>query len=52
MKDKVFTAQDIINIVEKSRETGLTAEYFITKHLLPKTEWDVEIDEQGKITIV
>ena len=33
-KDKLFTAQEVIDIVEKSRETGLTAEYFIAKHLL------------------
>jgi hypothetical protein len=52
VKDKLFTAQDVINIVKKSRETGLTAEYFITKHLLPKTEWECTIDEQNKITIL
>jgi hypothetical protein len=51
VKDKLFTAQDVINIVKKSRETGLTAEYFITKHLLPKTEWDVEFVD-GKIVLL
>ena len=29
MADKKYTEQDIINIVNKSRETGLTAEYLI-----------------------
>lgn len=28
-KDKKYTEEDIINIVNKSRETGLTAEYLI-----------------------
>lgn len=28
-KDKKYTKEDIINIVNKSRETGLTAEYLI-----------------------
>ena len=45
VKDKVFTAQQVIDIVEKSRETGLKAEYFITKYTLPKTEWNIEIQE-------
>lgn len=29
MGDKKYTEEDIINIVNKSRETGLTAEYLI-----------------------
>jgi len=29
MADKKYTEEDIINIVKKSRETGLTAEYLI-----------------------
>ena len=29
MTDKKYTEEDIINIVNKSRETGLTAEYLI-----------------------
>ena len=28
-KDKKYTEEDVINIVNKSRETGLTAEYLI-----------------------
>ena len=51
-KDRLFTRQDVIDIVEKSRETGLTAEYFITKYLLPKTEWEIEIDENNKMKLV
>lgn len=27
--DKIYTAEDIINMLKKSRETGLTAEYLI-----------------------
>ena len=39
---KKFSEEDVISIVEKSRETGLTAEYIIlTKQ---QTEWDVEIE--------
>ena len=29
MADKKYTKEDVINIVNKSRETGLTAEYLI-----------------------
>lgn len=29
MADKKYTEEDIINLVKKSRETGLTAEYLI-----------------------
>ena len=29
MADKKYTEEDVINIVNKSRETGLTAEYLI-----------------------
>ena len=29
MADKKYTKEDIINIVNKSRETGLTAEYLM-----------------------
>ena len=40
--DKKFTEQDVISMIEKSRETGLTAEYLIlTKQ---QTEWDVEVE--------
>jgi hypothetical protein len=52
VKDKLFTTQDVIDIVEKSRETGLTAEYFITKYLLPKTEWTVTFNENNKLKLI
>ena len=40
-KDKVFTKDDVISMIEKSRETGLTAEYIILSN--QQNEWDVEI---------
>jgi hypothetical protein len=40
--DKKFSEEDGIAMIEKSRETGLSAEYLIlTKQ---QTEWDVEIE--------
>lgn len=40
--DKKFSEEDVISMIEKSRETGLTAEYLVlTKQ---QTEWDVEIE--------
>jgi hypothetical protein len=48
-KEKKYTEDDVIRIVEKSRETGLTAEYLILS-LQPKTEWEVEfIDDKLKL---
>jgi hypothetical protein len=39
--DKKFSEEDVISMIEKSRKTGLTAEYIIlTKQ---QTEWEVEI---------
>ena len=49
-KDKKYTEEDVISIVEKSRETGLTAEYLMLT-LQPKTEWEVEIVD-GKLKLV
>ena len=54
MGDKNFSEDDVISMIEKSRETGLTAEYLIlTKQ---QTEWDVEIEMEtiasGSITVV
>lgn len=41
MGDKKFSEDDVISMIEKSRETGLTAQFLIlTKQ---QTEWDVEI---------
>ena len=48
-KDKKYTEEDVIRIVEKSRETGLTAEYIFLS-LQPKTEWDVEFID-GKLKL-
>lgn len=48
-KNKKYTKEDVIRIVEKSRETGLTAEYLLLS-LQSKTEWEVEfIDDTLKL---
>ena len=39
--DKKFSEKDVISMIEKSRETGLTAEYLILNN--QQTEWDVVI---------
>ena len=42
MGDKKFSEEDVISMIEKSRETGLTAQYlFLTKQ---QTEWDVTVE--------
>ena len=42
MGDKKFSEADVISMIEKSRETGLTAQFLmLTKQ---QTEWDVEIE--------
>ena len=42
MGDKKFSEEDVISMIEKSRETGLTAQYlFLTKQ---QTEWEVEVE--------
>ena len=48
-KEKKYTDEDVIRIVEKSRETGLTAEYLMMT-LQPKTEWEVEFVD-GKLKL-
>ena len=48
-KGKKYTEEDVISIVKKSRETGLTAEYLMLT-LQPKTEWEVEIVD-GKLKL-
>lgn len=48
-KEKKYTEEDVIRIVEKSRETGLTAEYLLLS-LQPKTEWEVEFVD-GKLKL-
>ncbi len=42
MGDKKFSEEDVISMIEKSRETGLTAEYLILNN--QQTEWDVEVE--------
>lgn len=49
-KDKKYTEEDVIRIVEKSRKTGLTAEYLLLS-LQPKTEWEVEFID-GNLKLV
>lgn len=48
---KKWTDADVIHIVEKSRQTGLTAEYLLLS-LQPKTEWEVKFDEHGKLKLI
>lgn len=48
-KQRKWTDEDVIRIVEKSRETGLTAEYLMMT-LQPKTEWEVEFVD-GKLAL-
>jgi len=48
-KEKKYTEEDVIRIVEKSRETGLTAEYLLLS-LQPKTEWEVKFID-GKLKL-
>ena len=49
-KEKKWTDEDVIKIVEKSRQTSLTAEYIILS-LQPKTEWEVEF-VNGKLKLL
>jgi hypothetical protein len=63
VKDKLFTIEDMIKCFNAARETSgmnqrnqygkkyLKPMYFI-QSLLPLTEWEIEIDEQGKIKII
>ena len=49
-KDKKYTDDDVIAIVKKSRETGLSAEYIIISDYQPKSHWEVEFID-GKLKI-
>lgn len=49
-KEKKWTDEDVIRIVEKSRQTGLTAEYLMLS-LQPQTEWEVEFVD-GKLKLI
>lgn len=46
--DKLFSIQDVIDIVEKSRKTGLSAEYLIEQYLQPKTQWNIVLDSNNQ----
>ena len=48
-KDKKWTDADVIHIVAKSRQTGLTAEYLMIS-LQSQTEWEVEFAD-GKLKL-
>ena len=48
-KEKKYTEEDVIKMIEKSRTTGLTAEYLILAHQ-PQTEWEVEFID-GKLKL-
>ncbi len=49
-KDKKYTDDDVIAIVKKSRETGLSAEYIIISDYQPKSHWEVEfVDGELKL---
>lgn len=48
-KEKKYTEEDVIKMIEKSRTTGLTAEYLILAHQ-PQTEWEVEMVD-GKLKL-
>lgn len=56
VKDKLFTIDDIALAFRTGIEHGInpkkinTTEYI--KSLLPKTEWDIKFDEQGKIKLI
>lgn len=49
-KDKKYTDDDVIAIVKKSRETGLSAEYIIISDYQPKSHWEVEFVD-GKLKL-
>ena len=65
VKDKLFTIDDMRKSIDMARETseeiymhpeyGFKNDYTeneIIESFLPKTEWDIEIDEQNKITVI
>ena len=62
-KDKLFTKKDMINsLKELSKQLFLKKEFSLSdsieksskiiQSLHPKTEWDIEIDEQGKLKLL
>ena len=56
IKDKLFTIEDMKKAIEMSRQYPKDVAGFsnneILKSLLPKTEWEVEFDEQGKLKLI
>ena len=56
VKDKLFTVEDVVLAFRTGIEHGInpkkinTTEYI--KSILPKTEWEVEFDEQGKLKMI
>ena len=48
--DKKYTDDDVIAIVKKSRETGLSVEYIIISDYQPKSHWEVEFVD-GKLKL-
>ena len=51
VKDKLFTIEDVLVAINLAKNHGMTGDEII-KSLLPKTEWEVEFDEQGKIKLI
>ena len=46
---KVYTEKQVIEMIEKSRETGLTADYLILANKGIELPSDEEIEEQGNL---
>lgn len=53
-KDKLFTEKDVQKIIHWAslNEDVRLSEEEMFKSLLPKTEWNIEFDEQGKIKLI
>lgn len=56
LKDKLFTIEDMLTAFQTGYNSGAELDKYapkcgsdFVKTILPKTEWNVEIDEQGKI---
>jgi hypothetical protein len=56
VKDKLFTVEDMRKAYIQGKHGGITQTYLefdkFIQSLLPKTEWDVEFDEQGKMRLI
>ncbi len=55
-KDKLFTLQDVINIIEEAQTTDESMNYpsieEILKRFIPKTEWECFFDKKGKLKLL